>query len=233
MTNVLIVILLFYNMWLVFYLLHERKQERQTKETGTQTKPELTESDTNVVGKSLFKMPKGRTTCDTAVPQATISVEGEAVAEDDVTFADEMAGEDGQASMRVPDDRLEDAFSDTRLSDMPVEYADGDNDDTGEYASGATIDEMNEAIRTAENPKATLVEKQKAGEVFHEMKGNELYDILMAGKPAIKNKIRGLIDLHKSKPAVSSEGNREILAVGFQNIPVVEGLDDFDIRDFV
>lgn len=233
MTNVLIAILLLYNMWLVFYLLHERTQEKQTKEKEPLPKAERTETDTNVVGKSLFKMPSNRTTGDTAVPQATTSVEGEAVAEDDVIFADEMAGKNEQTSMRVSDDKLDDTFSDTRLSDLPVEYADSESEETGEYASGATIEEMNEAICTADNPKATPVEKQKAGEVFHEMKGNGLYDILMSGKPDIKNKIRGLIDLHKSKPAISSGGNKEVLSVSSQNIPVVEGLDDFDIRDFV
>ena len=135
--------------------------------------------------------------------------------------------------MRLPDDKLDDAFSDMRLSDVPVEYADGDSEDTGEYASGATIEDMDEAIRTADNPEATDSEKQKAGEVFHEMEGNELYEILMTGNPGISTKIRGLIDLYKSKPTISSGGNKEVESVSPQNIPVMESLKDFDIRDFV
>ncbi len=230
MTNVLIAILLLYNMWLVFYLLHERKQEKRTGQPEPPPKQEQPETDTNIVGKSLFQMPRGRTTEDTAVPQAAVPADDEAVEMDDITFADEI-GE--QPSMRVPDDKLEDAFSDTRLSDVPVEYEDGDDEPTGEYASGATIEEMNEAVRTADNPKATDTEKLKAGEVFHEMEGNELYEILMAGKPGIRNKIRGLIDHYKSKPTISSGGNKEVVPVSPQNIPAVEGLDDFDIRDFV
>lgn len=230
MTNVLIVILLLYNMWLVFYLLHERKQEKRTGQSEPPSKQKQPETDTNIIGKSLFKMPKGRTTGDTAVPQTAVPTKDEAVELNDVTFADEI-GE--QPSMRVPDDKLEDAFSDTRLSDVPVEYKDGDDEPTGEYASGATIEEMNEAIRTADNPKATDTEKRKAGEVFHEMEGNELYEILMAGKPGIRNKIRGLIDLYESKPTISSGGNKEVVPVSPQNIPAVEGLDDFNIRDFV
>lgn len=230
MTNVLIAILLLYNMWLVFYLLHERKQEKRTGQPEPPPKQEQPETDTNIVGKSLFQMPRGRTTEDTAVSQAAVPADDEAVEMDDITFADEI-GE--QPSMRVPDDKLEDAFSDTRLSDVPVEYEDGDDEPTGEYASGATIEEMNEAVRTADNPKATDTEKLKAGEVFHEMEGNELYEILMAGKPGIRNKIRGLIDHYKSKPTISSGGNKEVVLVSPQNIPTVEGLDDFDIRDFV
>ena len=241
MTNVLIAILLLYNMGLVFYLLHERKQEKRTGQPEPPPKREQPETDTNIVGKSLFKMPRGRTTGDTAVPQAAVPAEGEAVELNDVTFADEIPRVAGiqrseigeQPSMRVPADKLEDAFCDTRLSDVPVEYEDGDDEPTGEYASGATIEEMNEAVRTADNPKATDTEKRKAGEVFHEMAGNELYEILMAGKPGIRNKIRGLIDHYKSKPTISSGGNKEVVPVSPQNIPAVEGLDDFDIRDFV
>lgn len=234
MANVLIAILLLYNMWLVFYLLHERKQEKRTGKSEPPPKREQLETDTNIVGKSLFQMPKGRTTEDTAVPQAAVPAEDEAVELNDVTFADEMPSEIGeQPSMRVPADKLEDAFSDTRLSDVPVEYEDGDDEQTGEYASGATIEEMNEAVRTADNPKATDTEKRKAGEVFHEMEGNELYEILTAKTPGIISKIRGLIDHYKSKPTISSGGNKEVVPVRPQNIPAVEDLDDFDIRDFV
>ena len=135
--------------------------------------------------------------------------------------------------MRLPDGKVEDAFSDIRLSDVPVEYENGEDEETGEYASGATIEEMNEAVRTADNPQATESEKLKAGEVFHEMEGNELYLVLTAGKPQIKNKIRGLIDNYKNKPTISSGGNNEVLSVSPQPIPVVEGLESFDIRDFV
>lgn len=135
--------------------------------------------------------------------------------------------------MRLPDDKVEDAFSDTRLSDVPVEYENGEDEETGKYASGATIEEMNEAVRTADNPQATESEKLKAGEVLHEMEGNELYEIMTAKEPGFIRKIRGLIDFYESKPTISSGGNNEVVSVSPQPIPVVEGLEDFDIRDFV
>lgn len=230
MTNVLIAILLLYNMWLVFYLLHEK---RQGNNTGQPTPPpEQPKSDTDIVGKSLFRMPQGKTTGDTAVPQAAITPEGEAVAESDVTFADEMTDRQGenaekerQSPMRLPDDRIEDAFSDTRLSDVPAEYADEDSEETGEYASGATIEEMNDAVRTADNPEAPDSEKIKAGEVLHEMKGNSLYEVLTAKKPGIVNRIQNLIDLYEDRATA-----RQVIS---ENVPAVEGLDGFDIRDFV
>lgn len=218
MTNVLIVILLLYNMWLVCCLLRWREPKKRTARPEPSRKPE---TDTDIVGRSLFRMHGGRTTGDIPVPQAASSVEGEAVAPDDVTFA----GENGaRHSMRLPDDRLEEAFRDTRLSDVPVEYADGDDEQTGEYASGATIEEMNEAIRTADNPEATDTEKMKAGEVFHEMEGNGLYEVLTAKTPGIISRIQELIDLYENSHTViptESKGTEKV------------GIDDFDIRDFV
>ena len=53
MTNVLIAILLLYNMWLVFYLLHERKQEKRTGQPEPPPKREQPETDTNIVGECL------------------------------------------------------------------------------------------------------------------------------------------------------------------------------------
>ena len=211
MTDVLIAILLLYNMWLVFYLLYERRQDGQAGQPKPPSKRKEPGNDTDVVGRSLFKMPQSRTTGDTAVPQAATPIEGEPLEEDDVTFADEIpdSTDAGQPSMRLPDGKVEDAFSDTRLSDVPVEYENGEDEETGEYASGATIEEMNEAVRTADNPQATESEKLKVGEVLHEMEGNELYLVLTAGKPQIKNKIRGLIDNYKNKPTISSGGNNE------------------------
>lgn len=218
MTNVLIVILLLYNMWLVYCLLRWREPKKRTARPEPSRKPE---TDTDIVGRSLFRKHGGRTTGDIPVPQAASFVEGEAVAPDDVTFA----GENGaRHSMRLPDDRLEEAFRDTRLSDVPVEYADGDDEQTGEYASGATIEEMNEAIRTADNPEATDTEKMKAGEVFHEMEGNGLYEILTAKTPGIISRIQELIDLYENSRTVmptESKGTEKV------------GIADFDIRDFV
>lgn len=218
MTNVLIVILLLYNMWLVYCLLRWREPKKRTARPEPSRKPE---TDTDIVGRSLFRMHGGRTTGDIPVPQAASSVEGEAVAPDDVTFA----GENGaRHSMRLPDDRLEEAFRDTRLSDVPVEYADGDDEQTGEYASGATIEEMNEAIRTADNTEATDTEKMKAGEVFHEMEGNGLYEILTAKTPGIISRIQELIGLY--------ENNQTVIPTGSKSTEKV-GIADFDIRDFV
>lgn len=218
MTNVLIVILLLYNMWLVYCLLRWREPKKRTARPEPSRKPE---TDTDIVGSSLFRMHGGRTTGDIPAPQAAFSVEGEAVAPDDVTFA----GENGaRHSMRLTDDRLEEAFRDTRLSDVPVEYAVGDDEQTGEYASGATIEEMNEAIRTADNPEATDTEKMKAGEVFHEIEGNGLYEILTAKTPGIISRIQELIDLYENSQTVmptESKGTEKV------------GIADFDIRDFV
>ena len=65
------------------------------------------------------------------------------------------------------------------------------------------------------------------------MEGNELYEIMTAKEPGFIRKIRGLIDFYESKPTVSSGENNEVASVSHHPMPVVEGLEDFDIRDFV
>lgn len=229
MTEVITAILLLYNIWLVFLLLHDRRNGSRTDRNGQGDKhPDL---DAGIVGRSLFRMPEGRTSGDTAVPQAATSAEGEALAVEEVTFA---PGNIRQTSVQIPDDRLDEAFSDTRLSDVPVEYADGDSDTPGEYASGATIEEMNEAIRTAGNPEAAVHERMKAGEVLHEMEGNGLYDALTSKTPGMVRRIRELIDLYESRQSVPVAVERKTAPADRQEtVPGMGSLDDFDISDFV
>ena len=57
--------------------------------------------------------------------------------------------------------------------------------------------------------------------------------IIISARDSLEDKIRGLIDNYKNKPTISSGGNNEVLSVSPQPIPVVEGLESFDIRDFV
>ena len=127
----LIVLMMMCNLWILFYLTWEQ-QERQKAGSQENTDRKRQEPPPDVVGRSKFKisdwiMPEK----DTTVPEAATSVEAEAVDEKDVTFADETDTDGGQApenkpSRQVPDDELDETFSDSRVSDM-AEY-DGDED---------------------------------------------------------------------------------------------------------
>lgn len=193
-----------------------------------------------------------------SVPQAATYGESEEVQEEDVTFADEIPSQreqngnsfpvmpsaagimqtDGTPPEQIPDDQLDDAFSDIRISDVPVEY-DGDGpkkDATVGYASGATFEEIDKAVRTAKNPSASEEEQRNAGKVFTQIEGNELFDRLVKSSSSIGSKITGLMDLYLNKPVIPKGGRKEIGQVQPQPIPIPvipDTVEGFNIRDFV
>lgn len=242
MTTVLVCLLVLYNAWLVTYLLWEKRQgaERPGEDEPQHRKRAADAAD--IVGKSLFRMAEKVPMAAVSVPQAATYGESEEVQEEDVTFADEMPSAAGimqtdEAPMeRIPDDKLDDAFSDLRISDVPVEY-DGEepkgNAPVG-YASGATFEEIDRAVRTAKDPSASEEERHNAGKVFTQIEGNELFDRLVKSSSSIGNKITGLMDLYLNRPVIPKGGSNEVGQVQPQTIPVIpDTVEGFNIRDFV
>ena len=86
-------------------------------------------------------------------------------------------------------------------------------------ASGSSFDEIDKAVKTAKNPKATKKECEQAAKVFTEMEGTELYDKLMAGSTELSIRIKGLIEIRFQKPK--------------KEFVVPDNIEDFDIRDYV
>lgn len=233
MTTVLVCLLVLYNAWLVTYLLWEKRQgaERPGEDEPQHRKRAADAAD--IVGKSLFRMAEKVPMAAVSVPQAATYGESEEVQEEDVTFADET---DEAPMERIPDDKLDDAFSDIRISDVPVEY-DGEepkgNAPVG-YASGATFEEIDRAVRTAKDPSASEEERHNAGKVFTQIEGNELFDRLVKSSSFIGNKITGLMDLYLNKPIIPKGGSNEVGQVQPQTIPVIpDTVEGFNIRDFV
>lgn len=235
MTTVLVCLLVLYNAWLVTYLLWEKRQgaERPGEDDPQHRKRAADAAD--IVGKSLFRMAEKVPMAAVSVPQAATYGESEEVQEEDVTFADET---DEAPMERIPDDKLDDAFSDIRISDVPVEY-DGEepkgNAPVG-YASGATFEEIDRAVRTAKDPSASEEERHNAGKVFTQIEGNELFDRLVKSSSFIGNKITGLMDLYLNRPVIPKGGSNEVGQVQpqTQTIPVIpDTVEGFNIRDFV
>lgn len=232
MEIVLICLLLLYNGWLVTYILSGRQQKSssQAEEKPPAKPPQKTD---DIVGKSLFKMQTKVPQTSIQEPQAAKSDEGEEVTDIAVTFADDK-GEAPPA--RIPDDELDEAFTDIRIEDIPVEYAD---DDEGErtpvkrYATGVSFEEIGNAVNIADNPAATADERKRAGLVFSEMKDSEFYNKLMENNSERAKKITGLMDEVSGK-SISGEGKEVGNAVHPQNIlEVPADISGFDIRDFV
>lgn len=223
-----------YNAWLVTYILFGRRKKTDAPpEERPQTKPPKDEG--GIVGKSHFKMESRTPISAKPEPNTSTSVEGEDITDIAVTFADE---EGEIPSARLPDDKLDEAFTDIRISDVPVEYVDDDGREptpTKRYATGATFEEIGEAIKVADNPSAALKERKQAGRFFSEMKDNEFYNKLIENNPERETKIKGLMDEISNQP-ISGEGEAVEVSVHPQNkteVKVPDDISGFDIRDFV
>lgn len=256
MTTVLVCLLVLYNAWLVTYLLWEKRQGAERPAADEPQPQERTADAADVVGRSFFRMTEKVPTPATSVPQAATYGESEEVEEEDVTFADEIPSQreqngnsfpvmpsaagimqtDGTPPEQIPDDQLDDAFSDLRITDVPVAY-DGEEpkrDAPIGYASGATFEEIDRAVRTAKNPSASEEDRHSAGKVFTQIEGNELFDRLVKSSSSIGNKITGLMDLYLNKPIIPKGGRKEVGQVQPQPIPVIpDTVEGFNIRDFV
>lgn len=234
METLLICMLLLYNAWLVSYVLLGKRQKDTPAATERPPAKPL-RRDEGIVGKSLFKMEVKTPQATIPEPQATKPDEGEDITDIAVTFAD---GKDETPAARLPDDKLDEAFTDIRITDVPVEYAEDGEEKLKigrQYATGASFEEIGEAVKTADNPAATAEERKRAGEIFSEMKDNELYNKLMANSPERAKRITGLMDEISNKP-ISGEGEAVGVSVHPRNKTGVEmpaDISGFDIRDFV
>ena len=232
METVLICLLLLYNAWLVSYILLGRQQRSSSQaEEKPPAKPPQKADD--IVGKSLFKMQTKVPQTSIQEPQAAKADEGEEVTDIAVTFADDKSE---VPPARIPDDELDEAFTDIRIEDIPVEYADekeGERTPVKRYATGASFEEIGEAVKVADNSAATADERQRAGQIFSEMEGNALFNRIIESSPERAKKITGLMDEVSGK-SISGEGKEVGNAVHPQNtLEVPADISGFDIRDFV
>ena len=87
--------------------------------------------------------------------------------EKDVTFADE-AQEDGTDAhrRRIPDEELDEVFTDRRVSDIAGYDGDEEPDAEPDTAEGFTFEDIDLAVRTAKKADATGDERRHAGMVF-------------------------------------------------------------------
>lgn len=232
METVLICLLLLYNAWLVTYILLGRQQKSTPPaEDKPPAKPPQRADD--IVGKSQFKMETKVPEASIPTPQAAKTDEGEEVTDIAVTFAD---GKDETPPARIPDDELDEAFTDIRIEDIPVEYVEDDEEEripVKRLATGASFEEIGNAVNVADNPAATADERKQAGQIFSEMEGNALFDRIIKSSPQRAKKITGLMDEVSGK-SISGEGKESGNAVHPKNIPEVPAdISGFNIRDFV
>lgn len=231
MGTLLICLLLLYNAWLVAYIL-SGKQQRINSPTEDKPSIKPPQKTNEIVGRSLFKMEMRTPTTAIPTPQAATSAESEDVTDIAVTFTD---GKDETPPARLPDDKLDEAFSDIRISDVPQEYADEEEDEapTERYATGVSFEEIGEAVSIVDDPAATQQEQKRAGKIFSEMEGNDLFNKLTKSSPERAKKITGLMDSFSNKP-ISGKGQATAKLVSQKTITGVPAdISEFDIRNFV
>jgi hypothetical protein len=233
METLLICILLVYNAYLVFYLLREKKQEsnQQGNEAAPLIKP--TEEMENIVGKSLFKMELKTPLAPKQMPQAATLIESEEITDIYITFADET---DNPIPARLPDDKLDEAFTHIQISDVALAYDENETEDeqpiTG-FATGVSFEEIGEAMTIAASPAATKDENHRAGQVFTELEGSELCNQLIEGSSSRSKKITELMDYFLSH-SISRDRDTAGEVVQLQyTTEIPTDISGFDIRDFV
>lgn len=231
MVTLLIILMMACNLWILFYLTCERKEERTGDFSGKAGKEEQQQKPlADIMGKSLFRMPERTPQATTTAPNAATTVRSEAVDEKDVTFADETPE---RHPRQVPDGELDEVFADSRVSDM-AEY-DGNEDYDGEphEASGFTFEDIDLAMRTVKKPAATMEERRHAGMVFCDMKGNELFAMIEKSSEATRRKLNELMDFYMDSvsAAIRKEPTPTAVRTTVPNVP--DNIEDFNIRDFV
>lgn len=238
MAELLIVLMMACNLWVLFYLTWER-QERQKADGQESAGRKRQEPPPDVVGRSKFSISDWiRTEKDTTRPETAASVKAEAMDEKDVTFTDETEDDSRQVpeakkSRQVPDDELDETFSDSRVSDMAEYDEDEEYDGEAHEAGGLTFEDIDLAMRTVRKPAATREERRHAGMVFCDMKGNELFAMIEKSSEATRRKLNELMDFYMDSvsTAIRKEPTPTAVRTTVPNVP--DNIEDFNIRDYV
>lgn len=169
------------------------------------------------------------------VPNEAVQIkqedEGETIKESEVTFEEDKSS---MKSARIPDCKLDEVFTDTRIEDIDVKYDESEEEPTVEQASGNSFEEINKAVETANKPNAPNEECSHAGKVFLEMEGNELFNMIAERSKLIKRRMNALMELHMSDfSTVKPTTEKATKAIKKKKLVVPEDFKDFNIRDFV
>ena len=115
MAELLIVLMMAFNLWMVIYLTWERREENVPKE-DKEKDVGAPERSGDIMGKSLFRMPERKPQAAAPMSNATVQAPGEEVDEKDVAFDDETASPNSRLSgarpsRQVPDEELDEVAS--------------------------------------------------------------------------------------------------------------------------
>ena len=224
------------NVWFLFMLLSDRIMETkfvrflkgisglwqslELKEEKTETASVgIPADETDIIGKSKFKMAPTRTTAAIPAQEAATSEKGIELSEEEATF-DDGNTETVSRPAQVPEEKLDETF--TSIPPSELEFGEDEPEDgtpDTPRATGSSFDEIDDAVRAAKNPEATTADRERAAKVFSDMEGTELYEKLMSGSTELSIRIKGLIEVRLKNPK--------------KEFTVPDNIDEFNIRDYV
>jgi hypothetical protein len=191
MTKVFLIVSVACNVWFLFLLFYDRIMETKLVRffrhiaglwrslDSTAAKPEAKEpppaDESDIIGKSRFKMAPTRTTTATPVPQAATSEKGMELLEEEATFDDGNA-ETASHTAQVPEEKLDETFTSIKPSELKYgEDEPEDEEPDKKQASGNSFEDIDRAVRTIKKDSPSEEEMRHAGKVMTELDGTELY----------------------------------------------------------
>lgn len=214
METIFLIVLAAFNVWTIYFYNKLLLEVANGKEK--EKKPPI--DPMALVGKSLFKVSQLRQKEETEQKQT----ESEPVSENDVTFEDSP-----KSTAQIPDEQLDDVFTNVRIENVDVKYSDDEDDVDAPQAKGTSFEDIDTAVKTVKASEATDKEKRHAGQVFHEMDGNQFYEKFMENSKECKKNIHDYVTfyLQTHKIVEISKPKKEF--------KVSDSIEDFNILDFV
>lgn len=178
------------------------------------------------VGKSHFKMPHV-IAAEQAQKRKEILANGKSVDDDDVAFKAEEVLVSKPKFEQVPDEQLDEVFSDTRMEDV-AKYSEEEKAET--KADGNSFEDIDKAVRIAKAPLRNKADIQHANKVFSDMEGNELFEKL-TNSPELSKRIRMILTL--CLEGMDEVKNAEPVPYKAKKSKVPQNFEDFNVLEYL
>jgi len=185
------------------------------------------------VGKSHFKMPHV-IAAEQERKRKEILASGKTVETEEIAFNADEEQSPKTRYEQVADNELDEVFSDLRISDVGATFDKEDKLPDPEQADGNTFEDIAEAVETVYDRRSSVKSMSRAGKVFVELDGNELFERLAYRTPALKKRIKLLMELYVTEDtATKSTIQKTVSANNRPFVRVPDNIEDFDIRNYV
>lgn len=229
-------IVAFSNVGLLLYLLTERNRTIKTPEKHQETQasePTATPKPARI-GKSKTVVDDFETMVKKEIAAGLEDIRKEMRQLRDSFIGDvrqeDCEFDDAHQSSPPNDMRMSKAEADAAFEDVRIEDVEEDTV-SAPSATGHTMEELDEAFKTAENPDATLEEKAKAGDIFDRLMGTTLMDMVAADEEIFKG-VKACVS-ESIRLEISEKAPRKVKAIVKNRTTVVfpKNIEDFNPED--